>query len=52
MEINGAALSSGIEYLGSTTIPMYTIRDGLIEFISKNIELAISVNEVYNSFIH
>ncbi len=52
MGIKATALSDGMEYLGSTTFPMYTIRDGLEEFISKNKELAISVNKIYDSLIY
>lgn len=52
MGIKTTALSDGMEYLGSTTFPMYTIRDGLEEFISKNKELAISVNKIYKSLMN
>lgn len=39
------ALNEGIPYLGSDTIPMYSTRDGMLEFVERNMNLLLDKKE-------
>ncbi|MDY9918784.1 MAG: hypothetical protein U2P89_07920 [Proteiniphilum sp.] len=39
------ALNEGIQYLGSDTIPMYSTRDGMLEFVERNMNLLLDKKE-------
>jgi hypothetical protein len=39
------ALNEGIQYLGSDTIPMYSTRDGMLEFLERNMNLLLDKKE-------
>ena len=40
------ALNEGIPYLGSDTIPMYSTRDGMLEFVERNMNLLLDKKEM------
>lgn len=39
------AINNGIQYLGSKAIPMYSTRDGMLEFVEKNMNLLLDKKE-------
>jgi hypothetical protein len=43
--LEAIALDTGIEYLGSITIPIYITRSGMTEFVIRNQALALSIDE-------
>lgn len=50
--LKAIALNSGIEYLGSVTIPMYATRDGMVEFVNRHSVLASNVESSLIQYVH